>query len=365
MTTIDPDSGPDGQAHEPHPANPDGGAPEPVWTFRGYRLKPAEFNTAMVHLFRAEISRANVWRQRLDTTTNWAVVATGAALTVAFGQQSGSHIIILLNTVLISFFLYIEARRYRYYELWSTRVRLMETDFFAAMLVPPFQPDPDWAESLAENLLHPDYPISFMEALGRRLRRNYLWIYIILGFAWSIRIWLLPAPASSYAEFVSRAALGTISGEVVIAIVTGYYIVLGMIALLTVGLHEASGEILPRYLGLLESARTAEVSTLGGRVSAWFRPSRKRKQLMALMITDRAKEVSSLVLEEMRRGVTAFDAKGMYTGSPHTMLMVALTISEVNHLKSLVHQADPKAFVIVTPVQELLGGEFMPLVGKK
>jgi len=43
---------------------------EPVWTYRGYKLKTSEFVTAMVHLFRAEIQRANVWRQRLDTTTN-------------------------------------------------------------------------------------------------------------------------------------------------------------------------------------------------------------------------------------------------------------------------------------------------------
>ena len=41
----------------------DGG--EPVWTFRGFRLGPGEFTTAMVHFFRAEISRANIWRMRL------------------------------------------------------------------------------------------------------------------------------------------------------------------------------------------------------------------------------------------------------------------------------------------------------------
>ncbi len=34
---------------------------EPVWTFRGVRLGPGEFTTSMVHLFRAEIARANVW----------------------------------------------------------------------------------------------------------------------------------------------------------------------------------------------------------------------------------------------------------------------------------------------------------------
>jgi hypothetical protein len=40
---------------------------EPVWSYRGYHLGPGEFTTAMVHFFRAEVNRANVWRQpRLD-----------------------------------------------------------------------------------------------------------------------------------------------------------------------------------------------------------------------------------------------------------------------------------------------------------
>ena len=42
---------------------------EPVWTYRGFQLKAGEFNTAMVHLYRGELSRANTWRQRLDSTT--------------------------------------------------------------------------------------------------------------------------------------------------------------------------------------------------------------------------------------------------------------------------------------------------------
>ena len=123
-------------------------AEEPVWTYRGYQLKTSEFVTAMVHLFRAEIQRANVWRQRLDTTTNWAVVATGATLSIAFSQADIHHGIIILNTLLVLWFLFIEARRYRYYELWSYRVRLMETDFYAPMLVPPFHP----SQSMTKNL---------------------------------------------------------------------------------------------------------------------------------------------------------------------------------------------------------------------
>ncbi len=178
---------------------------EPVWTFRGYQLKASEFTTAMVHFFRAEVQRANVWRQRLDTTTNWAVVTTGAAISFAF-TQSGGHPVILLNLLLVTIFLIMETRRYRYYELWASRVRLMETDFFAAMLVPPFHPAPDWAESLAENLLTPHFPISHWEAFGRRLRRNYLWIYAIIGLAWLGNLWFLPASAQDYHQALARAA---------------------------------------------------------------------------------------------------------------------------------------------------------------
>ena len=156
---------------------------EPVWTYRGYRLKTSEFVTSMVHLFRAEIQRANVWRQRLDTTTNWAVVFTGATLSIAFSQPTSHHGVIILNVLLVTWFLLIEARRYRYYELWSYRVRLMETDFFCGHACSPVSLlHPEWAESLAEKLLAPSFPISVWEAFGRRLRRNYLFIYLILGF---------------------------------------------------------------------------------------------------------------------------------------------------------------------------------------
>src|SRR5512138_3583275 len=181
---------------------------EAVWTYRGYKLKTSEFVTAMVHLFRAEIQRANVWRQRLDTTTNWAVVATGETLSISFSQPNVHHGVIILNTLLVTWFLFIEARRYRYYELWSYRVRLMETDFYAAMLVPPFHPSPEWAESLAENLLSPSFPISMWEALGRRLRRNYFWIYMILGLSWLAKIWLFPEPAVTMLDFIQRPSIG-------------------------------------------------------------------------------------------------------------------------------------------------------------
>src|SRR5215510_13258397 len=270
----------------PPPPEPE----EPVWTYRGYRLRTSEFVTAMVHFFRAEVQRANVWRQRLDTTTNWAVVSTGATLSVAFSQPTIHHGIIILNTLLVIWFLFIETRRYRYYELWSYRVRLMETDFYAAMLVPPFHPSPEWAESLAENLLSPSFPISMWEAFGRRLRRNYLWIYLILGASWFGKNYLFPQPAASLSEFVLRAAVGPIPGYIMIALGIIYHAFLLLIAVGTVGMTQASGEVLPRFGG--EHSIEHHLAEGAARnLRAWLYPQHRRKQLLAIIITDKAEAV--------------------------------------------------------------------------
>lgn len=94
---------------------------------------------------------------------------------------------IILDIMQINLFLWIEVRRYRFYELWSYRACLLETNFFAAMLVPLFKPQAGWAEALTGSLREPKFTISMWEGIGRRLRRNYLWIYLILDGAWALK----------------------------------------------------------------------------------------------------------------------------------------------------------------------------------
>ena len=335
---------------------------EPVWTYRGYKLKTSEFVTSMVHFFRAEVSRANVWRQRLDTTTNWAVVSTGATLSIAFSQPNIHHGIIILNTLLVMWFLFIEARRYRYYELWSYRVRLMETDFYAAMLVPPFQPSPEWAESLAENLLAPSFPISIWEALGRRLRRNYFWIFLILYASWASKIWLFPQPAAGVSEFISRAAVGPVPGQIMFVLGLVLYITLTVLAVATVTMTRATGEILPRFGADSPTVSVSDIESDKPRdFRSWFTHRRRRRQLIALIITGKPKKVSERILSVMGRGVTALDGKGMYTGAEMSVLICALTVTEAHNLKNAVAHEDPQAFVVVSPAQEILGRGFNPL----
>lgn len=333
---------------------------EPVWTYRGYKLKTSEFVTAMVHFFRAEVNRANVWRQRLDTTTNWAVVSTGATLSIAFSQPTIHHGIIILNTLLVSWFLFIEARRYRYYELWSYRVRLMETDFYAAMLVPPFHPSPEWAESLAENLLAPSFPISIWEAIGRRLRRNYFWIFLILYASWFSKIWLFPIPVTGAREFFDRASVGPVSGEIMFGLGLVFYTFITLVALATITMTRATGEVLPRFGADSPTVSASDIEKPQD-FRSWFTHRRRRRQLLAIIITGLPEIVSKRILSDLGRGVTALTGKGMYTGAERSVLVCALTVTEVHNLKHAVAKEDPNAFVVVSPAQEILGRGFNPL----
>ncbi len=215
-----------------------------VWTYRGYEMRPGEFNTAMVHLYRAEVQRSNTWRTRLDTTTNWAIVTASAGISFALSDPGRHHGVILVNILLVYVFLWIEARRYRYYELWSYRTRLLETDFFAAMLVPPFHPSPEWAETLADTLRRPRFPISTWEAVGRRLRRNYVAIIAILFATWLTKNYAQPAPVVSWQEFVARAAIGPFSGAQVLVVMAAMAVATVVLALGTAGLRQATGEVL-------------------------------------------------------------------------------------------------------------------------
>lgn len=344
---------------------------EPVWTYRGYSIRASEFVTAMVHFFRAEVHRSNVWRQRLDTTTNWAVVATGATLSIAFSQPDVHHAIIIMNTLLVVLFLYIEARRYQYYELWSYRVRLMETDFYAAMLVPPFHPSPEWAENLAENLLSPRFPVSMWEAFGRRLRRNYLWIFLILYSSWLAKIWLLfPDPPESLEEFVLRAAVGPLPGSLMVGLGLVFYGALFLVALLTMHMTRATGEVLPRFSDDMEHDVLREIARVSGErrgIRDWLYPKHHRHQLLAFIVTknEHAEEISQAIFEGLRRGVTALSGKGMYTGEDRSILMCALTVTEINNLKTIIAKIDPTAFVATSSAYEVLGRGFSPLADEE
>ena len=61
---------------------------------------PAEV-AALSHLYRAEVYRSTVWRQRLDQTTNWAVISTGIGLSLSFASEKASPFPIVIVGLLL------------------------------------------------------------------------------------------------------------------------------------------------------------------------------------------------------------------------------------------------------------------------
>ncbi len=68
---------------------------------------------------------------------------------------------------------------------------------------------------------------------------------------------------------------------------------------------------------------------------------------IATIITDKPDVISELVMDEMGRGVTSWQGKGMFTDQDHTVLFITVSRAQVSSLQRLVHLADPNAFMVI------------------
>ena len=166
--------------------------------------------TAMSHFYRGELGRIMSWRARLDNTTNWAITATSTIFTVAFSIERVPHIIFVFNLAIVTIMLWIEARRYRFYDAFRARVRMLEAHFLVpAVLQKTPGLEGDWRKLLAEDLLLPGFKMSAFEALGRRLKRNYVFIFIIILAAWLTKIFLhAQPPVRNWSTFYAALSVG-------------------------------------------------------------------------------------------------------------------------------------------------------------
>ncbi|NCF56725.1 MAG: DUF2270 domain-containing protein [Planctomycetia bacterium] len=146
---------------------------------------PASNLQVLAHFYRGELSRANVWRQRMDATTHWAVVSTMAIISLAYSNSDASILLLPFCCVLLYLLLHIEARRYRYFDVWRMRVRMLEVHLMVpALLQGQALAEGNWRETLCNDLLAPNYKMSRIEALGRRLQRTYIWLFLIVLGTW-------------------------------------------------------------------------------------------------------------------------------------------------------------------------------------
>lgn len=187
--------------------------------------------TTLAHYYRGEMARMMSWRDRLDRTTNWAIGAVAAMLSVTLASTSAHHGVLIFSMVLVFLLLQIESRRYRFFHLFRTRVRLLERNYYGPFFDPEKSAtDRDWAAELAKTLRHPRFTISRRQAMARRLARNYFWIFLILLGAWMLKTTAVMQPRTGEAEFIHsfeellhNTAIGYIPGGVVLVGVLVFY----------------------------------------------------------------------------------------------------------------------------------------------
>jgi uncharacterized membrane protein len=202
----------------------------------------------MAHLYRGEMHRMTVWRQRLDVTTNWAILLTGGMTTFTLGSPSVPHFILLLGLALIAVSMIIEARRYRHLHHSNWRIHLLEARYFAVLLEGRGEAE-GWRELLAHELRRPRRLIGWFTAIKVRLRRNYLLLLYFITAVWVTKVFIHPVDAVDFPEFWTRLAVEKMVPSWLVASTATAFVVVSTFLALTAKSAEAleeqaTGEVL-------------------------------------------------------------------------------------------------------------------------
>lgn len=76
------------------------------------------------------------------------------------------------------------------------------------------------------------------------------------------------------------------------------------------------------------------------------------------IITDMPNEIADLLMVELDRGVTALKGRGMYSKEDKEVLLCVVPRSQFTRVKDIVKEIDPKAFIIVAEMYEVVGEGF-------
>jgi uncharacterized membrane protein len=190
---------------------------------------------SLAHFYRAVVGHMDVWRQRMDATTNWAAATTAVMLTFTFGSREVPHFVLLLAGAFQMMFLMMESRRYQIFDLWRRRFRTLNRYFVTPVLsvrdAPSEEDTEEHMHSLALDLGRTMPHLSLVDAAGYRIRRNYGYLLTLTGMAWVLKLEVHPTPAHSVEELISRAAIGGVAGEMVagaVVIIAGAAVILAL-----------------------------------------------------------------------------------------------------------------------------------------
>ncbi len=200
----------DMKSHETLPAD-DGNGHSSGVDYETSPLDRGSYVTSVIHLYRGEITRANTWRQRLDQTTNWAIFGTATVLGFAFNDPLHSHFAVQFANLLLFLFLCLEARRFRFFDVWRARIRIIETNFFAPILERSLDsPEVHWGGLVSADLNEPRFHLSMFQAIRLRLLKNYLPLFGLVFVAWVIKLSIHPDGLTGWKDIMLRLQVGSL-----------------------------------------------------------------------------------------------------------------------------------------------------------
>lgn len=73
------------------------------------------------------------------------------------------------------------------------------------------------------------------------------------------------------------------------------------------------------------------------------------------IVSEHWKDINTAVLNEIQRGTTLISASGGFSQQPINMIYTVVSKRELHHLKEVVLQVDPQAFLVVNETSEVVG----------
>lgn len=78
----------------------------------------------------------------------------------------------------------------------------------------------------------------------------------------------------------------------------------------------------------------------------------------AYIISDKNEEIAQAIMNDLSRGATAIKARGLYLNVDREVIVTVVTLKELGKLLSIIKKIDPKAFVTIHNVHEVMGEGF-------
>ena len=132
--------------------------------------------TPFIHLYRAEINRVTIFKQRLDSIVTWTITSCLFILSMIFQNIVPFNTGIMLSSLTLLLFQLVDVRRYINYDEINNRCRLMESGMYACMLDPE-RGDVEWKNKLLNSWLIPR-KLSFYKAFIKRFRNIFIYLYV-------------------------------------------------------------------------------------------------------------------------------------------------------------------------------------------